>query len=234
MKRYLIPIIIVLMVLAVAWPVLAQSEGTEGGRSRSEGQGRFQGLSEEERAKMKEKFQNMSEEEKEKLKAQMREGFAGRGPMLGREEQLKAIKVIEEQLAKLKKVVETGPERVEYRKLREGTPEEQAKLRESWEKARQERQGLINGIQEQLTMLVGPRPQITRPALPIKELKEIQALAVKENAKGTAESIEKLIASLQKAPEGRARTREPGQKPQRPESEKQREKRAGKKANVQE
>jgi hypothetical protein len=217
MKKYLIPAVIVLMVLAVAWPVLAQREGTEAGRTRREGQERFQGL---------------SEEEKEKIKAQMRERFAGRGPMLGREDQLKAIEEIEKQLAELKKAVATGPERIDFRKLREGTPEEQAKLRESWEKARLERQKLINGIQEQLTRLSGPRPQVERPALPIIELKEIQALAVKENAKGAADRIEKLIASLQKAPEGRDKIRQEGQRPKLPESEKQREKRASKKANV--
>lgn len=232
MKQYIIPTVIVLMVLAVAWPVLAQREGTEEGRTRREGQERFQGLSQEERAKMKERFQSMSEEEKEKLRAQMRERFAGRGPILGREEQLKAIEEIEKQLAELKKAVATGPERIDFRKLREGTPEEQAKLRESWEKARQGQQELINGIQEQLTRLAGPRPQIARPPLPIEELKEIQALAMKENAKGTAERIEKLIASLQKAPEGRGQIRQEGQRPRRPESEKQPEKRAGKKANV--
>jgi len=231
MKRYLILTVIVLMVLAVAWPVLAQREGTEGGRSRREDQGRFQGMSEEERAKMKEKWQSMSEEEKEKFGAQMRGRFGSRGPMLGREAQLKAIEAIEKQLAELKKAVETGPERVDYRKLREGSPEEQAKLRESLQKTRLEQQKLINGIQEQLTRLGGPRPQIARPGLPVKELKDIQALAMKENAKGTAERIEKLIAGLQKPSEGRGRTREQGQKPQRPQSERQRGRQAEKKAN---
>jgi len=162
----------------------------------------------------------------------MRERFAGRGPMFAREEQLKTIEEIEKQLAELKKAVETGPESADYRKLREGTPEEQAKLREGWQKARLEQQKLINGIQEQLTMLGGPRPPMARPGLPIRELKEIQGLAVKENAKGTAERLEKLIASLQKAPPGRGRTREPGQRPQRPQSEKQRGRPTDKKANV--
>ena len=229
MKRYLIPTVIVLMVLAVAWPTLGQREGTESRRGRG-GQGRSQGLSEEERAKLKEKWQSMSEEERQKFLAERRGGFGGRGPMLGREEQLKAIEAIEGQLAKLKKAVQAGPDREAFAKLREASPEEQAKLRENMLKGRQEQQKLISAIQEQLAKLGGPGPATARPGLPVRELKAIHEMAVKENAKGTADRIEKLIASLQKAPEGRGRTREPGQKPEK--SEKPREKQARKKATV--
>ena len=83
MKRYLISTVVIFTALAVTWPTLGQREGGEG----REGQRRFQGLSEEER---------------EKVRAQMRERFGDRGPMFGREEQLKMIEAIEEQLAKLK------------------------------------------------------------------------------------------------------------------------------------
>jgi len=51
MKRYLIPIVAVVVVLAVAWAAFGQAE-RGGGR---------QTLSLEERAKMRERFQNMSE-----------------------------------------------------------------------------------------------------------------------------------------------------------------------------
>jgi hypothetical protein len=69
MKRYLIPIITVLLVLTVAWAAFGQAE-RRGGRRATEGR---QNLSEEERAKMRERFQNMSEAEREKFREQMRQ-----------------------------------------------------------------------------------------------------------------------------------------------------------------
>jgi len=182
MKRYLILTVVILMALAVTWPALGQRED----RESREGQRRFQGL---------------SEEEKEKVRAQMRERFGDKGPMLGREEQLKMIEAIEEQMAKLKKAIQEGPEREGLRKPQEGSAEEQAKLRQEWLKARQQQQQTINAIQEQLAKLAGPRPPIVRPDLPIRELKAIHELAVKENAKQTAEHIEKLIARYQRGPQ---------------------------------
>ena len=76
MKRYLIPIVAVVVVLAVVLAAFGQQEG-RGGRQR---------LSDEERAKMRERFQNMSEEEREQFRARMRErGGSGRGGSMGRE-----------------------------------------------------------------------------------------------------------------------------------------------------
>lgn len=205
MKRYIIPAVVVLMILVVAWPTLGQREGTERKQSR-EGQRRFQGLSEEERAKLKERFQNMSEEEREKFRAQiaqMRERFAGIGPMFGREDQLKAIEAIEKQLVKLKAMVQESPDRESFMKLREASPEEQAKLRETWQKARLEQQKLVQGIQEQLARMAGPRPPTARPGVAIKELKEIHKLAEQENANKTVGRLEKLIAGQQRVPQDR-------------------------------
>jgi len=129
MRRCLIPTVLVLTVLAVAWPAFGQRQ--EKAAERQAGQREdwpmFQMLSPEEAAKLKEKWpnmsederakfraemrqrwQNLSEEEKEKLKARMRERFgAGSlGPGMGREEQLQAVKAIEEQVAKLKAAIE--------------------------------------------------------------------------------------------------------------------------------
>ena len=219
MKRYLVAVLVALMVLAVAWPTLGQREGTESrrGREGGEGQRRFQDMSEEERASLRERFQNMSAEERQKFIAQMRERSAARGPMFGREEQLKAIEAIEEQLAKLKKAVQAGPEREAFRKLQGASPEEQAKLRQEWQRVRQEQQQTINAIQEQLAKLGGPRPPTARPDLPVGQLKAIHELAVKENAKQTAERLERLIATYQRGPQDRAR--EPGERGPRPERE---------------
>ena len=211
MKRYLITTAIVLMILAIAWPVLAQREG-RGGR---EGQRRFQGMSEEERAKLRERFRNMSEEERQKFLAERRGRFAGRGLVFGREAQLKVIEAIEEQLEKLKEAIQAGPEREAFRKLREASPEEKAKLRETWQKALQERQRLIQGIQQQLARLGGPRPSTIRLGVPIKELQGIHELAVKEKAERTAERLDKLISSLQKGPQGQRQERGPRSQKQR-------------------
>ena len=215
MKRYLITTAIVLMILAIAWPVLAQREG-RGGR---EGQRRFQGMSEEERAKLRERFRNMSEEERQKFLAERRGRFAGRGLVFGREAQLKVIEAIEEQLEKLKEAIQAGPEREAFRKLREASPEEKAKLRETWQKARQQQQQVVNEIERQLARLRGPRPPMAGPpfpqrgsAIPIRELEEIHRLAVEENANKTAERIERLIARYQRAPGERP----PASGPERP------------------
>lgn len=212
MKRYLILTVVILMALALAWPALGQREGREG-------QNRFQELSAEERANLRrERLQNMSEEEREKFKAQMREQFGDRGPLFGRQEQLKIIEAIEEQLAKLKKAVEAGPEREAFGKLREASPEEQAKLRKEWQKIRQEQQQAINDIGEQLAKLSGPKPPVARPDLPINELKAIHELAVKENANKTAERLEKLIAGYQRGPQDRPeRPARPTEQPAKPE-----------------
>ena len=80
MKRYLSSTIIALVVLLTACPAFGQREGRERGRPPGEGRARFQNLSEEERAKMRERFQNMSEEERKEFRARMRERFGSTTP----------------------------------------------------------------------------------------------------------------------------------------------------------
>ena len=189
MRRYLIVSIVILVALAVAWPVLGQREGRE---SR-------QALSEEQRTRLRERWQNMSEEERQQLRNQMRERTASRGIVFGREEQLKVIEGIEEQLAKLKEAIKQAPDREELRKLPEASPEAQAKLREEWQKTRQEQQQMVSIIKQQLTKLEGPRSptRIERPGLFLNELKAIHETAIKENAEKTAKHIERLITRYQ-------------------------------------
>ena len=194
MKRYLILIGAVLVVLALAWTAFAQREGRQPAEGR-EARGRFGNLSDEERAKMRERFQNMSEEERQAFREQMRERFGsgGRG-RLGREDQLKAIKAIQAQLAKLKAGIEAqGTERRSFRDLPE---EERAKLREQFTKAREQRNKAIDAIIAQIAGLQGQRrPTAEGEKLIIVstgELKEIGKLAVKEKAKETAQRLERL------------------------------------------
>ncbi|MHC4558394.1 MAG: hypothetical protein ACYTFW_07845 [Planctomycetota bacterium] len=182
MKRYLIPTVAVLVVLAVVLAAFGQ-QGRRGGQ-----------LSEEERAKMRERFQNMSEEEREKFRAEMRERYVRRGGFLNPEEQQKSIKAIEEQLAKLKAAqaprFEGG-----FQDLSE---EERTKVREKMRKFSQDRQNALQAIIAQVARLQGRRqPQAEGARYMIvntSDLKPIQDAAVKEKAKETSQLLERLIA----------------------------------------
>ncbi len=76
MKKYLLPMVVALTVLVVAWPALGQEEKPQPERKRAlraeaeEALGpAFRDLSPEEKAKWKEKWQQMSDEEKQQLEA---------------------------------------------------------------------------------------------------------------------------------------------------------------------
>ena len=102
----------------------------------------------------RERYQNMSEEEKEKFRAQMRQRFGG--PIrLSREQQLKAISVIEQQVAKLKSAIQSmspdGPGQ-----FRDLTEEQRTKLREKTATATRERITAIMAIEQELAKLRGP------------------------------------------------------------------------------
>ncbi len=178
MKRYLIPIVTVLVILAVTLVAFGQAE--ERARQR-EG--------------MRERFQNMSEAERAKFREQMRSrGGFGRGGFMGPEEQEKAIKVIEAQLAKLKATQTTRPA-AGFRDLPE---DERAKLIEKMMKVREERQQALQAIIAQVARLQGQRQPAAEGAryliINVGDLKPIQAAATKEKAKETAQLLDRLIA----------------------------------------
>ncbi len=202
MKRYFITTIVILLALALAWSAFGQGRGRGAGQGQQgqAGQRRQQSLSEQERAGRRERMQNMSEEERQQLRERTRQRYAGRESMLGRQEQLKVIEGIEQRLAELKAAIKEGPDRQDFRKSREATPQEQVKFREEWQKARQQQQKIAKDIQDQLTKLTRPRPQMTRSQLPITELRAIHRIAIKEQAEQTAEHVEKLIARYQGRP----------------------------------
>jgi len=197
MKRYLISAVAVLVVLTAAWAAFGQREGSAAGR-RGEGterRGRSQNISAEERAKMRERWQNMSEEEREKARAQMRQRFAGRGRRLGRQDQLKAIEAAEKQLANLKKGIQAQP--TERRSFRDLSEEERNKLRETFTKAREERNKALKAIITQIARLQGQREPAEGEELLIintAQLKPIHELAVKEKATETAQRLERLMS----------------------------------------
>jgi len=190
---------------------------------------RFENMSPEEREKFmaemeqrRKQYQNMSDEERAKLREQMRERAGSRPGSLGRDEQLKSIKAIETQLAKLKAAVEAGvPENREQ--LRELPQEERLKIREKTMMATRERQTAIRAIERELTRLRGSsRPARVSDAR-LGELREIHKLAIKEKATQTADRLDKLIMGIQRGSavreqtQGEIQERQRRERPARPE-----------------
>jgi hypothetical protein len=174
MKRYLIPIITVLVVLALTLATFGQAEDRA-----------------TQRENMRQRFQNMTEAEREQFRAEMRQrGGFGRGGFMSPEDQAKAIKTIEEQLAKLKAVQITRPEGG----FQDLSQEERTKLRENM----QNRQQALQAIMAQVAMLQGRRQPAAGGGqfllINTEDLKPIQEAAVKEKAKETTQLLERLIA----------------------------------------
>jgi peroxiredoxin len=205
MKKHMVSIVIVLTVLMTAWPAVGQDQQGAGRQERLQDvRERWQNMSEQEREKFRaemrqrrQEWENMSEEDKEKLRTQMRERFESRPAPMGREEQLAAIKEIEEQVARLKASLEAAalPDRSRMRDL---SQEERDKLREKMMTAMRDRQMAIRTIDEQLAKFRGPMRPGPEPRAPISELKAIHDLAVKENATETAARLEKLMAGYRR------------------------------------
>jgi len=181
MRKLGISSVVILFVLMAAWPAFGQSAEADGQRERLEG--------------MRQKWQNMSEEEKEKYRARMQNRAGSRG--MGREGQLKAIAVIEEQVAKLKAAVENmGQGWDQYQSMSE---EERIKFREKMSKVAEARQKAITAIEQQLARLRFRRQRQQPAEAPtrISELQEIHQLAIKEKATETAKRLEGFIARYQ-------------------------------------
>ncbi len=212
MNKCLLSIIVVLVALTFIWAAFA-GEGprrdlrglqnmSEKEKQKLEEQvkqkmQKFQNMSEEEKKKLREqvapmmrRFQNMSEEERQAFMKQMRQSFDERN-RLRREGQLKAIKSIQDQLAKLKTAIEaTDPQA--YGNFRNMSEEDRAKLTEKMAKSRTDYNKALVAIQQDLRTLGAPRPPMPGPS--IGELTKIREIAVKEKAKLTAKSLDALIA----------------------------------------
>ena len=179
MRKYIISGVIVLSVFVCAMAVFGQSsESSEKGqRERLEN--------------IQEQWPNMSEEEKTKLRADMRGGAGSR--TLSLDVQLKAVKTIEEEVAKLKSTLEGMIAiRKQYRNMTDGQRDRIGKLSIA-------RQQAIAAIEQQLERLRfrGQRQQVQEPQIKLDELQEIRQLAVKEKAAETAKRLESFIAGYQ-------------------------------------
>lgn len=250
MKRYLIPMVLILTVFAAAWPTFGQREGQPAERREVERQNvpMFQMLSPEEAAKLKEKWpnmsederakfraemrqrwQNMSEQEKEKFKAGIRQRLGTGSPGMGREEQLQVIKVIEDQVAKLKAAVEEMMTPEALQKLREVSAEEKTKIREKLMRSRQSRREAIAAIEAQIAKLNGEGAPIgLPPGALLGELQAIRKMAVEEKAQETAKRLERLISKYQGELKPRpSNARQEPSRPEKPGGERLEKKREG-------
>ena len=217
MKRYVVSIVIVLAVLMAAFSYGVLTDKAFGQNQeravqpeqRQVMRQRIENMSPEEREKFRtemlekrQQWENMSDEEKAKLRDQMRERFGTRAAGIRRDEQVDAIKAIEEQVAKLKAAVDvTAPENRD--RLRELSDEERTKLREKMMTAMRERQTAIRAIEQELAKLKGPGRPATESEARLSELRAIHKLAVKEKATQTADRLDKLIVGYQRESAGR-------------------------------
>jgi hypothetical protein len=172
MKKYLIPIVVVLAILAVVMVSYsrAQDQNTQ-------------------RQNMRERFQNMSEEERAKFREQMR--ARGFGARLSREDQEKAVQAIEEQVAKLKAAIQVERPQGGFQNLSE---EERTKLRQSMT----DRRNALQAIIAQVARLEGrtqPEEEGARfIIINTADLKPIQEMAVKEKATETSQLLARMAA----------------------------------------
>lgn len=175
MKKYAIPAVVVLAVLAVTWSAFAQAQGRAS-----------------QRESMRERFQNMSPEEQAKFRAQMsaRSGGARRS-RISPEDQQKAIKVIEEQLVKVKAAAQIQMPQGGFRDLSE---EERNKIMTAF----RDRRTALQAIVAQVALLEGRRRPEGEGArfmiINTNDLKPIQEAATKEKAEETGKLLQGLIA----------------------------------------
>jgi len=134
-----------------------------------------------------------------------------------REAQAKALEVIQQQVAALKKGMEQPA--FDRSRFQEMSDEEREKFREERMKAREARQTAISMIITQVALLQGqPQPAEGERYILVNTaaLKAVQGLATKEKATETAERIKELLEPPRRGFGGRRG--QPGERP-RPQQE---------------
>jgi len=196
MKRYFIPISIVLAILFVGLKAFGQAQE----KTRQSGITRRD-------------MQSLSPEERKKVLTQMRQRRGSSNFRTDQPEQLKALEAIQEQLTKFKTALQNVNRQalLNYENLSE---EEKTKLNRSMAKSASERQRLLTTIEEKLPVIRGTRrTRSEEQLLPVRELKIIHQIATREKATQAARRLELLIARYEKesTPPG---TATPVQRPQ--------------------
>ncbi len=119
-------------------------------------------------------------------------GGRGRGGMMGPQTQ-KAVADLQEQVAKLKALVDAGAKAMEGKTFQDMTEEDRAKMKER----STQQQAIVAAIQQGVDRL-----RMRQVAAEYNEsmtaLKDAQASAQKENAKETAQKLGQLIAAREK------------------------------------
>ena len=171
MKKYAIPVVVLLAVLAVTWSAFGQAQ---------------------DRAAMRERFQNMSPEEQAKFREQMRaRGGGARRSRMSPEDQQKAIKAIEEALVKVKAAAQIQRPQGGFQDMSE---EERNKLMTAF----RDRSAALQAIVAQVALLEGRRQPEGEGArfmiINTNDLRPIQEAATKEKAEETGKLLQRLLS----------------------------------------
>ncbi len=175
MKRYAIPVVVVMSILALTWVALGQEKETPAQRMRRE------------RTEQAKRHVNMSEEERAKFRQQVRQT-----ERMIHQEREEAIEVIEQQLARLKAAIQAQRPLGESQSL----SEEEKNKRST---ATAERRAALQEIIPQLGKLQYQGRQVDENTkfmlVSTNDLKPIQEAAEKEKAGQTRMLIDVLIRS---------------------------------------
>ena len=175
MNRYAIPVVVILAVLALTLTAFVQAQDRAN-----------------QRQSFRERMQNMSEEERAQYLQRIRErgGFMSR-VRLNPEDQKKAIKTIEEQLAKLKAAADFRMPEGGFQNMSE---EDRNKMRTAF----RDRRTALETITAQVALLEGrsqPEEEGARfMIINTADLRPIREAATKEKAEETGKLIERLMA----------------------------------------
>jgi hypothetical protein len=112
-----------------------------------------------------------------------------------REAQMKAVAALQEQVGKLKAMMEQQPA---MRNFQDMTDEERTKWREESTKRRDEQAAIMANIEKQLDTVKGGMQLAREQREAMTSLNDLLASAKSENATATVAKIEKLIAEKQK------------------------------------
>ena len=122
-------------------------------------------------------------------------GRGGFGQM--REMQTKAIAALQEQVGKLKAMLEQQPG-TQGRNFQDMTDEERTKWREERTKRQEEQTAIMANIQQQLDTLKGGMQLAREHREAMEPLNDLLASAKSENATATAAKVQKIIDEKQK------------------------------------
>ena len=181
MKRYFVPIIVVLAILLIG--LAAFGQGQERTRQSSV---------------TRRDMQNLTVEERRQILTQMRQRRGSSSFRTDQPEQLKAIDAIQQQLVKFQAALQNINREalLNNEKLSE---QEKTKLTQNMTKAAYERQQALTIIEEKLPVIRGTqRRQTTEQLMPVRELKIIHQIATREKATQTVRRLELLIERYEK------------------------------------